>query len=118
MRMARLVGMGMATILAVSSASAQPANLPDVWMVATGMGGCAEVSEVSGQIGDVPRWSGPEDFVNSLRGKGLQVSTVTAEYRGRYIVKVVVPARQVDTVFIPLSLCREMFQEELNRKRQ
>jgi hypothetical protein len=103
---------------ATSTVSADPATLPDIWMVATGMGGCAEVSEVAGQIRDLPQWSGPEDFVNTLRRKGLQVSTVTAEYHGRYIVKVVVPSRQVDTVFIPLSLCREMFQEELNRTRK
>ncbi|MCP9447901.1 MAG: hypothetical protein NNA22_10085 [Nitrospira sp.] len=69
------LGLGaLALGLATSTVFAEPATLPDRWMVATGMGGCAEVSEVSGQIGDVPRWSGPEEFVNSLRGKGLQVS--------------------------------------------
>lgn len=69
------LGLGaLALGLATSTVFAEPATLPDRWMVATGMGGCAEVSEVSGQIGDVPRWSGPEDFVNSLRNMGLQVS--------------------------------------------
>lgn len=91
---------------------------PERWMVASGMGGCGEVSSIAGEVSDLPKWSGPEEFVNALRGKGYQVSTVTAEYEGRYLVKVVVPARHVDTVFLPLSLCRKMFQEELDRKRR
>lgn len=92
--------------------SAEPV---DPWMVATGMGGCAGVATVGGDVGDLAAWSGPEEFVNQLRAKDVQVSTVTAEYHGRYLVKIVVPTRQVDTVFVPMSLCREMMQEELRR---
>ncbi len=94
---------------------AQPFEAGDPWMVATGMGGCAGVTSVGGDLGDLSAWANPEEFVNGLRAKGVQVSTVTAEYHGRYLVKVVVPARKVDTVFVPLSLCREMMQEELRR---
>jgi len=94
---------------------AQPFEGGDPWMVATGMGGCAGVTSVGGDLGDLSAWTGPEEFVNGLRAKGVQVSTVTAEYHGRYLVKVVVPARKVDAVFVPLSLCREMMREELRR---
>ena len=105
-----LLGMGMVTSWAAPSAESV-----DPWMVATGMGGCAGVTTVAGDLEDLSAWSGPEEFVNGLRAKGVQVSTVMAEYHGRYLVKVVVPARRVDTVFVPLSLCREMMQEELRR---
>jgi hypothetical protein len=108
--------MGVILALAVpNTVFAQPFEAGDPWMVATGMGGCAGVTSVGGDLGDLSAWASPEDFVNGLRAKGLQVSTVTAEYHGRYLVKVVVPARKVDTVFVPLSLCREMMQEELRR---
>lgn len=89
--------------------------VPDRWMVASGEGSCAAVTSIAGELRDVPAWQGPEDFVNALREKGLQVSTVMGEYQGRYMVKVVVPARHVDVVFVPYSLCRAMWQEELDR---
>ncbi len=104
--------------LGVTSVGAQSPLGSERWMVASGMGGCGEVASITGEVSDLPKWSGPEEFVNALRSKGYQVSTVTAEYEGRYLVKVVVPARHVDTVFLPLSLCRKMFQEELDRKRR
>jgi hypothetical protein len=87
----------------------------DRWMVAAGGGSCAAVTSIKGELWDVPAWEGPEEFVNALRAKGLQVSTVMGEYQGRYMVKVVVPARHVDVVFVPYSLCRAMWQEELDR---
>jgi hypothetical protein len=105
-----LVGMGVVTSWAAPSVESV-----DPWMVATGLGGCAGVKTVAGDLDDLLAWSGPEEFVNDLRAKGVQVSTLTAEYHGRYLVKVVVPTRRVDTVFVPLSLCREMMQEELRR---
>jgi len=87
----------------------------DPWMVATGMGGCAGVTTVPGEVSDLSPWFGPEDFVNQLRAKDLQVSTVTAQVQGRYVVKVLVPTRNVNVVFVPRSLCRLMIQEELDR---
>jgi hypothetical protein len=84
-------------------------------MVATGQGGCSAVTSITGELRDLPNWGGPEDFVNALRAKGVQVSTVTGEYEGRYMVKVVVPSRGVDVVFVPYSLCRKMWKEEIER---
>lgn len=96
-------------------AGEQRAQVPDHWMVAGGLGGCSAVTAIEGDLRDVKAWQGPEDFVNGLREKGLQVSTVTGEYQGRYMVKVLVPARGVDVVFVPYSLCRIMWQEEIDR---
>ncbi len=87
----------------------------DYWMVASGQGGCAAVTTIAGDLSDLAPWRGPEDFVNGLRAKGLQVSTVTGEYQGRYLVKVVVPERKVDVVFVPYSLCQVMWREEIER---
>lgn len=90
-------------------------QVPDHWMVAGGLGGCSAVTAIEGDLRDLKPWQGPEEFVNGLREKGLQVSTVTGEYQGRYMVKVVVPARGVDVVFLPYSLCRIMWREEIDR---
>lgn len=121
MKVARLI-MGIATAsllaeLSVSIWSYAQAGEPirDRWMVAAGEGSCAAVTSIEGDVRDIPPWQGPEEFVNALREKGLQVSTVMGEYQGRYMVKVVVPARHVDVVFVPYSLCRAMWQEELER---
>ena len=90
-------------------------QVPDHWMVAGGLGGCSAVTAIEGDLRDLKPWQGPEEFVNGLREKGLQVSTVTGEYQGRYMVKVVVPSRGVDVVFLPYSLCRIMWLEEIDR---
>ncbi len=111
--------LGLMGLLLVASSSwvlaGERVQVPDHWMVAGGVGGCSAVTSIDGDLRDLKPWQGPEDFVNGLREKGLQVSTVTGEYQGRYMVKVLVPARGVDVVFVPYSLCRIMWQEELDR---
>ncbi len=105
-------------ILVVSSSwvvAGDRVQVPDHWMVAGGLGGCSAVTAIDGDLRDLKPWQGPEEFVNGLREKGLQVSTVTGEYQGRYMVKVVVPSRGVDVVFLPYSLCRIMWLEEIDR---
>ena len=112
----RVVAMTVCVCAGISSLCfAKTSDRPDHWMVATGQGGCSAVTSITGELRDLPNWGGPEDFVNSLRAKGVQVSTVTGEYEGRYMVKVVVPSRGVDVVFVPYSLCRKMWKEEIER---
>ena len=111
-----VVAMMVSVCVGISSPGfAKTSDRPDHWMVATGQGGCSAVTSITGELRDLPNWGGPEDFVNSLRAKGVQVSTVTGEYEGRYMVKVVVPSRGVDVVFVPYSLCRKMWKEEIER---
>ncbi len=106
------------TLIGAPNGEAQSLGDADYWMIARGQGGCSSVSAVKGDLHDLAPWSNPEDFVNGLRDKGIEVSTVTGEFKGRYLVKVLVPSRRVDVVFLPYSLCRIMWQEELERQEQ
>lgn len=117
MRVGTVVLVGLVSFSPIVAAKGQAQSLrgADHWMIAGGQGGCSSVTAMQRDLRGLTSWSSPEEFVNGLREKGIQVSTVTGEFQGRYLVKVVVPARGVDVVFVPYSLCRIMWQEELDR---
>jgi hypothetical protein len=85
------------------------------WMLAAPDGGCTDLSVIRNKTLDLLAWNSPEEFVNSLRARNENVSTLTAKVEPGYMVKVVVPGRDIDVVFVPFQVCRAMWQEKLQR---
>ena len=110
----KLLLAGLAIIGSTGVAWSADSN-PGGWMLAAGDGGCADLSVLRGKTLDLLAWQTPEEFVNHLRARNENVSTVTAKVEPGYMVKVVVPQRGIDVVFVPLPVCRAMWQEALRR---
>lgn len=85
------------------------------WMLAAPDGGCTDLSVIRQKTRDLAAWNSPEELVNTLRARDENVSTLTAKVEPGYMVKVVVPGRDVDVVFVPFTVCRAMWQEKLQR---
>lgn len=88
---------------------------PRAWMLAAPDGGCTDLSVIHQKTRDLAKWSSPEELVNTLRARDENVSTLTAKVEPGYVVKVVVPGRDIDVVFVPFSVCRAMWQEKVQR---
>jgi hypothetical protein len=88
---------------------------PRAWMLAAPDGGCTDLSVIRQKTRDLARWNSPEELVNTLRARDENVSTLTAKVESGYVVKVVVPGRDIDVVFVPFTVCRAMWQEKLQR---
>lgn len=110
----RIVGLAMALILAPTVGMAADAK-PREWMLAAPDGGCTDLSVIRTKTRDLSAWNSPEELVNTLRARDENVSTLTAKVEPGYVVKVVVPGRDIDVVFVPFTVCRAMWQEKLQR---
>ena len=88
---------------------------PRGWMLAAPNGGCTDLSLLRTKTRDLAKWSSPEELVNTLRARDETVSTLTAKVEPGYVVKVVVPGRDIDVVFVPFAVCRAMWQEKVQR---
>jgi hypothetical protein len=113
----RIVGLAMALMLAPTVGMAADAT-PREWMLAAPDGGCADLSVIRTKTRDLSAWNSPEELVNTLRARDENVSTLTANVELGYVVKVVVPGRDIDVVFVPFTVCRAMWQEKLQRSAQ
>ena len=85
------------------------------WMLAAPDGGCTDLSAIRKKIPDLSAWNSPEELVNSLRARNENVSTLTAKVEPGFMVKVIVPGRDIDVVFVPFHVCRAMWQEKVQR---
>jgi hypothetical protein len=110
----RLVGLAIGVALIPTIATAED-NTPRGWMLATPDGGCTNLSVIRTKTRDLAAWNSPEELVNTLRARDESASTLTAKVEPGYVVKVVVPGRDIDVVFVPFTVCRAMWQEKLQR---
>ncbi len=99
----------------MSTMAAAGDTKPRQWMLAAPDGGCTDLSVIRTKTRDLAAWNSPEELVNSLRARDENVSTLTAKVEPGYVVKVVVPGRDIDVVFVPFTVCRAMWQEKLPR---
>jgi hypothetical protein len=113
-RAGHVLGMLVALVLAPTLGTAVDTNQL-VWMLAAPDGGCMDLSAIQKKTHDLLAWNSPEEFVNHLRARNENVSTLTAKVEPGYLVKVVVPGRDIDVVFVLFQVCRAMWQEKLQR---
>jgi len=85
------------------------------WMLAAPEGGCTDLSVIRPKTRDLGAWNSPEELVDTLRARDENVSTLTANVDSGYVLKLVVPGRDIDVVFVPFSVCRAMWQEKIQR---
>ena len=110
----RWVGLVLVVILTPTVGIAAD-DSPNAWMLAAPDGGCTDLSVIRQKTRGLAKWDSPEELVNTLRARDENVSTVTAKVDPGYMVKVVVPGRDIDVVFVPFGVCRAMWQEKLQR---
>lgn len=113
-RRGRMLGM-IAAVLLVPTFGMTADVSPNAWMLAAPDGGCTDLSVIRQKTRGLARWNSPEELVNTLRARDENVSTLTAKVEPGYVVKVVVPGRDIDVVFVPFTACRAMWQEKLQR---
>lgn len=113
-RRGRVVGIIAAMLLAPTLGMATDVS-PNTWMLAAPDGGCTDLSVIRQKTRGLARWNSPEELVNTLRARDENVSTLTAKVDPGYVVKVVVPGRDIDVVFVPFSVCRAVWQEKVQR---
>jgi len=113
-RCGRMVGVVAAVLLAPTRGLAADVA-PQAWMLAAPDGGCTDLSVIRQKTRGLAKWNSPEELVNTLRARDENVSTVTAKVEPGYVVKVVVPGRDIDVVFVPFNVCRAMWQEKVQR---
>lgn len=110
----RGAGLVMAIVLGPALGMAAD-HSPNAWMLAAPDGGCTDLSVIRQKTRGLAKWTSPEELVNTLRARDENVSTLTAKVEPGYVVKVVVPGRDIDVVFVPFSVCRAMWQEKVQR---
>ena len=113
-RTGQVLGLLVTLVLAPTLGAALDTNQL-VWMVAAPDGGCTDLSVIRTKTRDLAAWNSPEELVNTLRARDENVSTLTAKVEPGYLVKVVVPGRDIDVVFVPFTVCRAMWQEKVQR---
>ena len=116
-RRGRMLGMITAVLLVPTLGTATDLS-PNAWMLAVPDGGCMDLSVIRPKTRGLAKWNSPEELVNTLRARDENVSTLTAKVEPGYVVKVVVPGRDIDVVFVPFTVCRAMWQEKLQRSAQ
>lgn len=113
-RRGRMLGM-IASVFLVPTLGMTADISPNAWMLAAPDGGCTDLSVIRQKTRGLATWNSPEELVNTLRARDENVSTLTAKVEPGYVVKVVVPGRDIDVVFVPFTVCRAMWQEKLQR---
>ncbi len=83
------------------------------WMMAGEQGGCADLSTIRNKTLDLLAWSSPEELINHLRARREVVGVAASKVSPGYMVKVVVPGRDIDVVFIPVEVCRLLWEQSV-----
>lgn len=83
------------------------------WMMAGAQGGCADLSTIRNKTLDLLAWSSPEELINHLRARREVVGVAASKVFPGYMVKVVVPGRDIDVVFVPVEVCRLFWEHSV-----
>lgn len=83
------------------------------WMMAGEQGGCADLSTIRNKTLDLLAWSSPEELINHLRARREFVGVAALKVSPGYMVKVVVPGRDIDVVFVPVEVCRLLWEQSV-----
>lgn len=83
------------------------------WMMAGEQGGCADLSTIRTKTLDLLAWSSPEELINHLRARRELVGVAASKVSPGYMVKVVVPGRSIDVVFVPIEVCRILWEQSV-----
>jgi hypothetical protein len=104
-------------VTGVLTACVAEAQQVEPWMIASRDGGCMELSVLKQALPDVgDAWTTPYELADLFRERNEKASTLRADMPEGPLIKVVVPSRRLDVVLLPMSVCRAIWQERLQRR--